>query len=75
MNRKLVILAVTGAVVLAGCARMMAQQPRSEAMQPASRMEAQLSEAPQAEVPKALAPKAKPKPAAKVKRVPRRPHR
>lgn len=76
MNRKLVVLAVTGAVVLAGCARMMAQQPKSEAMRPATRMEAQSAEMSQAEAPKAEAPKTE-APRPKPKRVPRtsRPHR
>lgn len=66
MNRQLVILAVTGAVVLAGCARMMAQNPKSEPMRASSQVEAPSQEAvkpeaPRAEAPKVAAPKPKPK--------------
>jgi len=61
MNRQLVILAVTGAVVLAGCARMMSQHPKSEPARSSTQMEVQMTEAPQAEAPKAEAPKPKPK--------------
>lgn len=60
MNRKLMILAVTGAVVLAGCARMMADKPPGEPMRASSQMAA-----PQEEAAKPQPPKAQPKPKAK----------
>ncbi|HEY9855672.1 MAG TPA: hypothetical protein V6D05_08035 [Stenomitos sp.] len=65
MNRQLVILAVTGAVVLAGCARMMGQHPKSEPTRSSTQMQVQMTDAPAEEAAKAEAPKPKPKAAPK----------
>lgn len=75
MNRTLVILAVTGAIVLAGCARMLAQNPKSEPMRASPQVEvaqeapraaalkpeASRATAPKQETSRATAPKPKPK--------------
>ncbi len=56
MNRKLMILAVTGAIVLAGCARMMADKPKEDGM----RTSVQMMEAPQEAAAKPAPSKAQP---------------
>jgi len=68
MNRQLVILAVTGAVVLAGCARMMAQHPKSEPARSSTQMQIQMTDAPAEEPAKTEAPKPKPKAAPRTSR-------
>lgn len=64
MNRKLMILAVTGAVVLAGCARMMADKPKHEPMRTSAQLEAP-AEAAKPQPHRTHAIKAKPKPVPK----------